>query len=392
MPPSTSWRICTHLAPRLDTCWCLSRSSCCASKIRTLRGRTACRSTSRSRIEANRSGCRSSALSVFWASSSSSSWSLRRTPTPGSLDRSGSCSHSRSMRCTGGSVSCRPCDPFLEIGKPSSARCWNRPRSGSHWRSTRPRWRNATSSWSPRSDSIALVVGAGDGPREILVVEDDRSLRAAIARALTGAGFAVTEVGDGAAAITALRSAHPEVVLLDIGLPFVDGWRVLGQMHQGRQPSVIIISARGDEQDKVRALDMGADDSLAKPFGTEELLARIRAVLRRAQPPDHPPATVRANGIVVDLGARSAIREGAEVRLSPTEYLLLAELARHAHEVMEFRTLLQRVWGPTYAGERHYLRVFIQRLRRKLEKDPAHPAVILTVAGRGYRLGAVAER
>jgi two-component system KDP operon response regulator KdpE len=242
-------------------------------------------------------------------------------------------------------------------------------------------------------DSIPSVGGAANpSPRQILVVEDDRTLRAAIARALTGAGFAVTEVGDGAAAVALLRSAHPEVVLLDIGLPFVDGWRVLGEMHHGRQPPVIIISARGDEQDKVRALDMGADDYLAKPFGTEELLARIRAVLRRAQPPDHPPATVRANGIVVDLGARSVTREGGEVRLSPTEYLLLAELARHAHEVMEFRTLLQRVWGPTYADERHYLRVFIQRLRRKLEKDPAHPAVILTVAGRGYRFGAVAER
>jgi two-component system KDP operon response regulator KdpE len=218
-------------------------------------------------------------------------------------------------------------------------------------------------------------------------VEDDRTLRAAIARALTGAGFAVTEVGDGAAAVALLRSAHPEVVLLDIGLPFVDGWRVLGEMHHGRQPPVIIISARGDEQDKVRALDMGADDYLAKPFGTEELLARIRAVLRRAQPPDHPPAIVRANGIVVDLGARSAIREGAEVRLSPTEYLLLAELARHAHEVMDYRTLLHEVWGPAYGDERHYLRVFIQRLRIKLEHDPAHPEVIQTVPGRGYRFG-----
>jgi len=180
--------------------------------------------------------------------------------------------------------------------------------------------------------------------------------------------------------------------LLDIGLPFVDGWRVLGEMHQERQPPVIIISARGDEQDKVRALDMGADDYLAKPFGTEELLARIRAVLRRAQPPDHPPATVRANGIVVDLGGRSVTREGAEIRLSPTEYLLLAELARHAHEVMDYRTLLHQVWGPAYGDERHYLRVFIQRLRIKLEHDPAHPEVIQTVPGRGYRFGPALER
>lgn len=229
--------------------------------------------------------------------------------------------------------------------------------------------------------------------RRILVVEDDRPLRLAIVNALTGAGFAVSEAGDGATAVHALQSSgKQDVVLLDIGLPFVDGWRVLGEMQHLKQPPVIIISARGDEQDKVRALDMGADDYLAKPFGTDELLARIRAVLRRAQPPDHAPGTIRMDGVVVDLGARSVTRDGAEVRLSPTEYLLLVELARHAHEVMDYRTLLQRVWGPTYADERHYLRVFIQRLRTKLENDPAHPTVIQTVAGRGYRFGEAIAR
>lgn len=220
------------------------------------------------------------------------------------------------------------------------------------------------------------------------MVEDDRALRQAISRALLPAGFSVKEAADGAAAVRALEStATPDVVLLDIGLPFVDGWRVLEQMHQGRQPPVIIISARGDEQDKVRALDMGADDYLAKPFGTDELLARIRAVLRRAQPPEHPPAVIRADHVVVDLGARTVTRDGSEIHLSPTEYLLIAELARHAHQVMDFRTLLQRVWGPSYADERHYLRVFIQRLRIKLEPDPAHPTLIQTIPGRGYRFG-----
>lgn len=229
--------------------------------------------------------------------------------------------------------------------------------------------------------------------QHILVVEDDRSLRTAIASALAAAGFAVSEARDGVAAAQALQSSpRPDVVLLDIGLPFIDGWRVLAGMHHGRQPPVIIISARGDEQDKVRALDLGADDYLAKPFGTEELLARIRAVLRRTQPPSHPPGVVRAGPLTIDLGAGSVTHDGIEVRLSPTEYLLLAELARHAHEVMDFRTLLQRVWGPTYADERHYLRVFIQRLRLKLEPDPAHPEVILTVPGRGYRFGAAPKR
>jgi len=225
----------------------------------------------------------------------------------------------------------------------------------------------------------------------ILVAEDDRALREAVASAVRGAGFEVAVVGDGAAAVQALRSATPDVVLLDIGLPFVDGWRVLAEIQGPSQPSVIIISARGDQEDKVRALDMGADDYLAKPFGTEELLARIRAVLRRAQPPAEAPRTITAGHVVVDLGRRAVLRDGVEVRLSPTEYVLIAELARHAHEVMDFRTLLQRVWGPAYADERHYLRVFIQRLRHKLEADPAHPAVIETVPGRGYRFGPAVE-
>jgi two-component system KDP operon response regulator KdpE len=152
-----------------------------------------------------------------------------------------------------------------------------------------------------------------------------------------------------------------------------------------------MISARGDQEDKVRALDMGADDYLAKPFGTEELLARIRAVLRRAQPPAEMPRSISSGQVVVDLGRRAVLKDGVEVRLSPTEYLLIAELARHAHQVMDFRSLLQTVWGPTYADERHYLRVFIQRLRHKLEADPAHPAVIETVPGRGYRFGPAVE-
>jgi two-component system KDP operon response regulator KdpE len=226
----------------------------------------------------------------------------------------------------------------------------------------------------------------------ILVVEDDRALRDAVVSAVGGAGFQVAAVGDGAAAVQALGKGTPDVLLLDIGLPFVDGWRVLAEMHGRRQPPVIIISARGDQQDKVRALDMGADDYLAKPFGTEELLARIRAVLRRAQPPAEPPRTISWGHVVVDLGRRAVLKDGVEVRLSPTEYLLIAELGRHAHEVMDFRSLLHSVWGPTYADERHYLRVFIQRLRHKLEDDPAHPAVIETVPGRGYRFGGAVDR
>jgi two-component system KDP operon response regulator KdpE len=226
---------------------------------------------------------------------------------------------------------------------------------------------------------------------KILVVEDDRALRNAVVSALQSGGYQVEFAADGSAGVQALRTNTFDVVLLDIGLPFVDGWHVLSTLEGRRLPSVIVISARGDQADKVRALDMGADDYLAKPFGSEELLARIRAVLRRGQPPVQVPLVVREGNVSVDLSRHAVLQDGREVRLSPTEYLLLAELARHAHEVMDYRTLLHQVWGPAYGDERHYLRVFIQRLRLKLERDPAHPQVIQTAPGRGYRFGPALE-
>ena len=174
----------------------------------------------------------------------------------------------------------------------------------------------------------------GAGPATVLVVEDDRALRQAIVTNTQRAGYAVTAVA---------------------GLPFVDGWRILGALEGRRAPSVIVISARGEEADKVRALDLGADDYLAKPFGADELLARLRAVLRRVRPPAGPSLVVTAGEVSVDLGARSVTRSGREVTLSPTEYLLVAELARHAGQVVDHRALLQRVWGPSYASERNYL-------------------------------------
>ena len=226
----------------------------------------------------------------------------------------------------------------------------------------------------------------------ILVVEDDRALRTVLVGALQSGGFEVEQAAEGSAGVQALRARTFDIVLLDIGLPFVDGWHVLSSLEGRRAPSVIVISARGDQADKVRALDMGADDYLAKPFGSDELLARIRAVLRRAQPPTQQPLVVRDSDVTVDLQSHSVLCGDQEVRLSATEYLLLAELARHQHEVMDYRTLLHRVWGPAYGDERHYLRVFIQRLRLKLEHDPAHPEVIQTVPGRGYRFGSAIKR
>jgi two-component system, OmpR family, KDP operon response regulator KdpE len=221
----------------------------------------------------------------------------------------------------------------------------------------------------------------------ILLIEDDAALRGMVTASLERGGHRVTTARDGRAGLEALRSADLDIVLLDIGLPFVDGWRILETLEGHRQPSVIVISARGDEQDKVRALDLGADDYLTKPFGADELLARVRAVLRRVRPVAEERQVIRCEDVVVDLGSRAVTRSGREVRLSPTEYVLLAELARNAGRLMEQRTLLSRVWGPTYVGDRAYLRTFIQRLRRKLEADPASPTIIVTVGRQGYRFG-----
>jgi two-component system KDP operon response regulator KdpE len=234
-------------------------------------------------------------------------------------------------------------------------------------------------------------VSSGNQGAAVLVVEDDRALRETISSAVGDAGYAVSAVADGIEAVKSIRAGNFDVVLLDIGLPFVDGWRVMQTLEGKRLPSVIVISARGDEQDKVRALDMGADDYLPKPFGADELLARIRAVLRRSSPALEPDRVVRQGDVTVDLGSGAVLRGGKEVRLSPTEYVLLAELARHPHEVLSYYTLLQHVWGPSYADERNYLRTFVQRLRIKLEDDHANPKVITTVPGRGYRFGGAPE-
>jgi two-component system KDP operon response regulator KdpE len=221
----------------------------------------------------------------------------------------------------------------------------------------------------------------------ILIVEDDPGLRNSIRSILERSGQEVHTAGDGAAGARELETSTYDIVLLDIGLPFVDGWRILQTLEGKRLPSVIVISARGEERDKVRALDMGADDYLAKPFGADELLARIRAVLRRAQQPTTHARVIQTGDVTVDLGSQAVMKDGAEVRLSPTEYGLLAALAEHAGQVMDHRTLLRTVWGHGYGDERNYLRTFIQRLRAKLETDPKNPEVIVTVGARGYRFG-----
>jgi two-component system KDP operon response regulator KdpE len=230
---------------------------------------------------------------------------------------------------------------------------------------------------------------ADDDTGLILLVEDDAALRAVLAGNLERGGHRVIVAPDGIAALEQLRTPGLEIVLLDIGLPFVNGWRILESLDHRRQPSVIVISARGEEEDKVRALDLGADDYLTKPFGAGELLARVRAVLRRVRPAPEKKRRVSSGDVVVDLGARVVTKAGNEVRLSPTEYVLLAELARNAGQLMDQRVLLTRVWGPAYAGDRAYLRTFVKRLRRKLESDSGEPQIIVTVGRQGYRFGAI---
>lgn len=221
----------------------------------------------------------------------------------------------------------------------------------------------------------------------ILLVEDDPGLRVAVMSALIEEGYEADAVPDGIQAAQRLRVADFQLVLLDLGLPFVDGWSILAQLEGRPQPSVIVISARGEEGDKVRALDMGADDYLTKPFGADELLARVRAVLRRINADSSSRSVVELGDVRIDLGARAVSRGGSEVRLTPTEWALLELLAEHAGTVMDHRVLLGRVWGAEYVGDRNYLRTFIQRLRRKLEAEPANPVLIETVGRHGYRLG-----
>jgi two-component system KDP operon response regulator KdpE len=221
----------------------------------------------------------------------------------------------------------------------------------------------------------------------ILVVEDDSSMRKFVADALANRGHAVTAVATGEQAVEVLsRMPQPDLVILDLGLPGIDGLTVLDKLRRTSITPVLVLSARGSQSDKVRALDAGADDYLAKPFGLPELLARVKAQLRRASYPPTQTQSATVGNVEIDLRRRKVIREGVEVRLTPTEFAVLRELVLNADRVLTHRQLLQKVWGPEYAGESQYTRTFVQRLRVKLESDPSSPELILTEPGLGYRL------
>jgi two-component system KDP operon response regulator KdpE len=227
-----------------------------------------------------------------------------------------------------------------------------------------------------------------DGSPRVLVVDDDRPLRRALVINLRAHGYRVDEAADGRTALAAAASGRPDLVVLDLGLPDIDGTEVIEGLRGWTQVPVLVLSARTDQADKVEALDAGADDYVTKPFGMHELLARVRAALRRGAagaPGDVP--VVRTASFDVDLAAgRVTDTSGHTVRLTPTEWGLLEALARQAGRLVSGKDLLRQVWGPAYGSETNYLRVYMAQLRRKLEPDPAHPRHLLTEPGIGYRL------
>jgi two-component system KDP operon response regulator KdpE len=220
----------------------------------------------------------------------------------------------------------------------------------------------------------------------VLVIDDDAQLRRFLRTVLGGQGHEVVEAGTVAAALDQLRRTRPDVVLLDLGLPDGDGLSVLAAAPaNGPRAAVIVLSARGQEGDKVVALDSGADDYLTKPFGASELTARIRAVLRRGSSAASDDI-IEVGPIRIDQGRHEVTIEGKLVHLTPIEFKLLVELARQPGRVLTHRQLLREVWGPMAVDQNHYLRVHVAALRRKLERDPAQPEWLVTEAGVGYRL------
>ncbi|HEY1611023.1 MAG TPA: two-component system response regulator KdpE [Paraburkholderia sp.] len=221
----------------------------------------------------------------------------------------------------------------------------------------------------------------------VVVIEDDRPIRRFVQTSLEGEAMRVTEAETGRRGLAMVSGTRPDLVVVDLGLPDMDGLDVIRQLRGWSSVPVIVLSARSGEHEKVAALDAGADDYLTKPFGVAELMARIRAQLRRQnRAAGAESSTIRFGDVVVDLDARSVQRAGEPVHLTPIEYRLLAALARHAGRVITQRQLLQDVWGPSRLDSAHYLRIYMGHLRQKLERDPAQPEHIVTETAVGYRL------
>ncbi len=219
----------------------------------------------------------------------------------------------------------------------------------------------------------------------ILIVDDERPIRRFLRASLTAHGYHIFEAGSGQEALAAAVANRPDIIILDLGLPDLDGIEVVRRLREWSQTPIIILSVREQEADKVAALDAGADDYLTKPFGVGELMARLRVALRHAAQPAAEPV-FDLGRLKLDVARRLVTLAGQEVQLTPTEYELLKLLATHAGRVLTHRHILQQVWGRGYEQETHLLRVNISNLRRKIEPDPARPTYILTEPGVGYRL------
>jgi two-component system KDP operon response regulator KdpE len=223
----------------------------------------------------------------------------------------------------------------------------------------------------------------------VLVVDDDRPLTRSLAINLRAHGYHVTLAHDGRSALTEITRVHPAVVVLDLGLPDLNGLEVLTGIRCWSTVPVIVLSARSTSAEKVEALDAGADDYVTKPFGMDELLARIRASVRRGSPPPTVERdTMSTDDFTVDFSAHQVRRGGSIVRLTPTEWSLLEILVRNNGKLVSQQQLLTDIWGPGHEQQTHYLRVYLAQLRRKLENDPAHPRYLITEPGIGYRFRA----
>jgi two-component system KDP operon response regulator KdpE len=221
----------------------------------------------------------------------------------------------------------------------------------------------------------------------VLVVEDEPQLVRLLRATLPPHGYQMVAAATGAQALVEAATRSPDLVLLDLGLPDLDGVEVVRRIREWSPMPIVVVSARGQERDKVEALDAGADDYLTKPFGTGELLARMRVALRHSVHPGEPgQSVVEAGDLRIDLAARIVQRGGEEVRLTRTEYRLVATLAQHAGKVLTHRQLLREVWGPNALEDTQYLRVYMAQLRHKLEHEPARPRHLVTETGVGYRL------
>jgi two-component system KDP operon response regulator KdpE len=219
----------------------------------------------------------------------------------------------------------------------------------------------------------------------ILVVDDEPQIVRALRINLRARRYDVDTAPDGASALRTASHHHPDLVVLDLGLPDMEGADVIRGLRGWTSVPIIVLSGRADSRDKVDALDAGADDYITKPFGIDELLARIRAVTRRVQPAEETASLVTIGGHTIELATRTIDGGDSDVRLTPTEWQLLEHLLRHPGKLLSQRTLLHDVWGPQYLTETNYLRQYMARLRRKLETDPTHPRHLLTEPGMGYR-------